>query len=647
MPAATWRIVSRTIGVVLSLLVLSLLDSPSGGSGNLVQTASAACAGEACGSHKPRKGSGHEGGRRKDGHRNPVPGIGIIVTIPPVQVPPPQFEQPPPRQVAECGPGQTYSRKRGACVCRKGFEPSHGGCIPSTKVPPPPTKIADCGEGQFYSKSRKACVCRKGLVPAGHGCAKPIRVAECGPGELYSKNHKACVCRRGLVRLGGVCGRPPVIVVRPPVIVEKPPVVVIKEPKAPPPPPAPVAEKKPRPTQPVVEPANAPAREVKTVAAPPERRSCLPADLYDMLEQAYGRAPAVDRCEAACLAKPENVSEAQLADMSTRFGVEWCADCIKLGGWLPLADIERLEALTGATFCMTGGASFCSAPGYARVDPLVTKVKVIESIRQLPATLGKDGDIAVVIGNGAYENDIAAKPTAKSDADAVLTLLTDKLGYRKQNVIDVRDATLADMRRVFGGSDGVPGELGRLYDGKGDVFVYVSAQGLRDEAAGKSYLLPVDAKGADLAGTAYALDDLYTQLSLLGARTIMLALEASFPTSLAAFIDPPNLPEAEAGVLPETAVPGLAVFTASDRDQRPLDDPEFGTGLFTRYLIEGLAGKADAAPTGNDDRQLDSVELYVYTANMVRTAARKSLGLEQKPQLSKVDNLLIGKLATR
>jgi hypothetical protein len=110
-------------------------------------------------------------------------------------------------------------------------------------------------------------------------------------------------------------------------------------------------------------------------------------------------------------------------------------------------------------------------------------------------------------------------------------------------------------------------------------------------------------------------------------------------------VDPPNIPELEVASMPETPVPGLAVFTAADRDQHSLGDPEYGIGLFTRYMIAGLAGEADAAPLGNADSRIDSVELYVYTADMVRTAARKSFGLEQKPILSKIDNLVVGKLA--
>ena len=70
-----------------------------------------------------------------------------------------------------------------------------------------------------------------------------------------------------------------------------------------------------------------------------------------------------------------------------------------------------------------------------------------------------------------------------------------------------------------------------------------------------------------------------------------------------------------------------------------------GRALFPD-LIEGLAGKADAAPIGNDDKRIDTVELYVYTADAVRTAARKSFGLEQKPMLGKIDNLVVGNLSS-
>ncbi|MGI9388011.1 MAG: hypothetical protein ACR2OX_11325, partial [Methyloligellaceae bacterium] len=161
-----------------------------------------------------------------------------------------------------------------------------------------------------------------------------------------------------------------------------------------------------------------------------------------------------------------------------------------------------------------------------------------------------------------------------------------------------------------------------------------------------SYILPVNAKLERLTETAYPLPLLYKNLASVDSRSIMLLLEASFAANLSDPTDP-NLPENEVRVLPPSPVPGLAVFTAADRDQKPLDDPEFGIGLFTRFMIEGLAGRADTAPIGNADRRVDTVELFVYAANQVRQAARKSLGMEQKPQIMNPENVVVGRLAAR
>ena len=159
------------------------------------------------------------------------------------------------------------------------------------------------------------------------------------------------------------------------------------------------------------------------------------------------------------------------------------------------------------------------------------------------------------------------------------------------------------------------------------MFIYVASHGMVKEDDGKqAYLLPVDAKLDDLDKTAYPIQELYEHLGKIGARTIMLMLEANFAKNLDELIDPPNLAGLEVEAMPVNPVPGLAVFKASDRDQKTIKDPEYGIGLFTRYLIEGLAGRADAAPIGNDDKRIDTVELYVYTADAVRRSSGSRSG---------------------
>ena len=376
---------------------------------------------------------------------------------------------------------------------------------------------------------------------------------------------------------------------------------------------------------------------------PASTARCLPQDLYDLLEDAYGKRPGLSPCPAACLPKPVFYSQTELDDAVVKNGVEWCENCIQVGGYMPLDSVDRLEEAAGVTLCVN--ADMCRLPGAIKVERQ-TEIRTL--FKDLPTGVKNDGNIAVVVGNHDYQNDLPDNKDGSTDADAVVALLIDQLGYKQDNIIDLRDASLEDFERVFGGETPDGGEIAKRIDQKdpGDVFIYVASHGMVKEDDGKQvFLLPVDAKLDDLDKTAYPIQELYSNLGKIGARTIMLMLEANFAKNLDELIDPPNLPELEVEAMPATPVTGLAVFKASDRDQKAIKDPEYGIGLFTRYLIEGLAGRADQEPIGNGDKRIDTVELYVYTADAVRNAARKSFGLEQKPLLGKVDNLVVGNLA--
>jgi hypothetical protein len=385
--------------------------------------------------------------------------------------------------------------------------------------------------------------------------------------------------------------------------------------------------------------------------ASPAPARCLAPDLYDMLKTTYGKDPTLPACTpqtAACLPKPLSFDGARLQSVAASSGVTWCDDrCIRLGSYLPLSTIDTIESAAHVTLC-AAPAALCYAPG----RPVVEKQLEVRTIyKDLPVGAGNEGNIAVVIGNETYGNGITPHVYGHADADAVVQLLTEQLGYHKDNIIDLRDAKLADLDRVFGSADNPAGDLAaRIKAQHGqtppNVIVYISGHGLAKEDGGTAYLLPVDGKTDDLDHTGYPLQQLYANLGKAGASTIMLMLEASFGTTITDAIDAPNIPQLDVAAMPETPVAGLAVFTASDRDQHALEDPEYGIGLFTRYMIAGLAGDADNPPIGKGDKRIDTVELYVYASDKVRNAARKSFGVEQKPILSKIDNLVVGTLAS-
>ena len=560
----------------------------------------------------------------------------------------------PRREPASCRPPMVYVPQLGHCVmpvrvpsCPDGtaFAPRYNRCVPTGQP-----QVRQCDPPAVYSYKAHGCI-----VP-------PIRQAACK--WPFVKQGAGCGCASGYQPSGSTCAKPPTNVAtdvphiqaclgqlgyyqgpadgksgpgtvngfvafqkanglgsRPDVLGDPPTQAKLYELCAAPP----------------------KGPEVATAPTSDNKPRCLPKDLYDTLKATYGDRPGVSPCVAACLPKPAFYSEAKLAAVAAKEGVDWCGSCIQLGAWLPLASILQIEGAAKVTLCASP-PQLCYLPGRPLVDH---SVDIRTIYKALPATVGHDGDLAVVIGNEVYQGDLPAHVYGHADADAVDKLLTEQLGFHKENIIDLRDASLADLDKVFGGVDNPKGQLAaRIAEAKPEnIFIYISSHGMAGGDNNAGYLLPVDVHADDLDHTAYPLQRLYANLGQAGARTIMMMLEGTFAKTITDLVDPPNIPQEEVDALPDTPVPGLAVFKASDRDQHTLEDPEYGIGLFTRYLIAGLAGEADTAPLGNGDHRIDSVELYVYTSDMVRTAARKSFGLEQKPLLSKIDNLVVGQLA--
>jgi hypothetical protein len=599
------------------------------------------------------------GGNRGSSGVNIGIGVGTILLNEAIRRRQQQQEQNHATQPKGCPDGYTWSKKKRDCIklaspCEPPKIKTKKGCIyPDTKTVTckwPEVKAGKgCGCAAGYYREHDECVkkntdtvsCEFPEVKSGRGC-------DCAPGYYREHNEcvkkqdvvtcyfpkirmgDACACAPGFVPTGGTCTK--VVVVEP----------VPDEPDEPPY----VEPITPRPPKQVEQPKPKPKDTPKLAAVEPVVDRCLPQDLYDLMVETYGKRPGVGPCPTACLPKPVDFTPARLDAIASREGITWCENCLQVGPYMPLASIQRLEALGGLTICVAPDA--CVYPGGGAAGGVRTEIRTV--FKNLPAGVKNEDNLAVVVGNQDYADGIPDNAYGDSDADAVTALLIDQLGYRKENIIDLRDANLADLERVFGSEQNPGGEIAKRIDKQdpGDVFIYVASHGMaKEEDTKQVYLLPVDAKLDQLDTTAYPLQELYHNLGKTGARTTMLVLEANFAKNLDELIDPPNLPELDVEAMPLTPVAGLAVFKASDRDQRTIQDPEYGIGLFTRYLIEGLAGRADEAPLGNGDRRIDTVELYVYTADTVRNAARKSFGMEQTPMLSKIDNRVVGNLASK
>ena len=288
----------------------------------------------------------------------------------------------------------------------------------------------------------------------GKGCVRPGGHDQAYCGWPMVRIGNSCVCGPGFISRHGDCYRPPVVVVVPggPGYVPDGPgyVPVGPEPDYPDGPPPGAGPGGPPDDYPPQEasPASPPRQPVEPVALvdPASNARCLPQDLYDLLEETYGKRPSLDRCPAACLPKPASFTEAELDAAAEKSGINWCDNCVQVGGYMPLASVLKLERAANITLCVN--PDMCRLPasigGPASGGEKVTEIRTI--FKDLPAGTKNEGNIAVIVGNKDYQGDLPDNPDGSADADAVMALLVDQLGYKQENIIDLRDATLEDLR---------------------------------------------------------------------------------------------------------------------------------------------------------------------------------------------------------
>ncbi|MBT5263580.1 MAG: caspase family protein [Rhodospirillaceae bacterium] len=246
------------------------------------------------------------------------------------------------------------------------------------------------------------------------------------------------------------------------------------------------------------------------------------------------------------------------------------------------------------------------------------------SIPALAAPVSNPDAIAVIVANSEYKNEIPRVDYAGNDGDAMRTFLIDVLGYRDGNVIDLRNASQAQILAVFGNERSHEGKLWSwVRPGRSDVFVYYSghgAPGLRDR---RGYLLPVDSDPATVEINGYPLDLLYRNLAKLKARSVTVLLDACFSGA------------SERGMLIKAASPvfvktvasdvasGITVLSAAQGDQVASWDQAAKLGLFTNYVLKGFYGEADKADWGNGDGQVTLAEVRAYLDDEMTYAARR------------------------
>ena len=238
--------------------------------------------------------------------------------------------------------------------------------------------------------------------------------------------------------------------------------------------------------------------------------------------------------------------------------------------------------------------------------------------------------VAVIIGNRNYKGVNVNVDFAHNDADAMRQYVIEVLGYREGNIIDIRDATKAEIEDTFGTEKSFAGKLSDyVRAGQSDVTVFYSGHGVPGLDDMKGYLLPVDANPNRITLTGYPTDLLFSNLSKIDARSMTVYLDACFSG------DSPKgmIIRAASGISVTPRLPSdtkqMVVITASQGDQYASWDEEAEFGLFTRYLLEGLRGAADGEGYGNGDDQVTLAEVKAYLDDEMTYQARRRYARRQ------------------
>ena len=230
-----------------------------------------------------------------------------------------------------------------------------------------------------------------------------------------------------------------------------------------------------------------------------------------------------------------------------------------------------------------------------------------------------DHTIAVVIANENYKR-VPNVPFAINDGNIFSHYLINTFGIPEDNINLLLDASINDIRFSI---NNISQKCG-ANPGEYSVIVYYAGHGVPNENNGEAYLLPVDGFGTD-PSSGIKLDDFYSSLSELKAKSVIVILDACFS---GASRDGASL-MATRGITikPKMGVPdgNLIVLAAASNDETAFPIEEQKHGLFTYTLLRKIQESEGNITLG---------ELADYVNLNVKQKSMNLIGKTQTPTVT-------------
>ena len=189
---------------------------------------------------------------------------------------------------------------------------------------------------------------------------------------------------------------------------------------------------------------------------------------------------------------------------------------------------------------------------------------------------------AVIIANEDYTS-VPPVPMAGNDGKVFAQYCEQTLGLPKENIRQYPNATYGVMIRAIQDITNIASAYNDIR-----VIFYYAGHGIPNESSRDAFLLPIDADGSQTEAC-YPLKKLYGELSSLGAKQVVVFLDACFSGATG---EGGTLMASARGVAlvarQERPTGNLIVFSAASDDQTAFPYKDQGHGLFTYYLLKKL-----------------------------------------------------------
>lgn len=218
------------------------------------------------------------------------------------------------------------------------------------------------------------------------------------------------------------------------------------------------------------------------------------------------------------------------------------------------------------------------------IDKKSVTVGISDVDKDIPVNdTNNDHTFVVVISNENYSL-VSKVHSAINDGNCFAEYCNKTLGIPTQNIIHCKDASygmmLSAMKRLSDIANAFRNE-----DFK--VIFYYAGHGIPDEASKDGFLLPTDANGQQTK-VCYALKDLYSELGALGAKSVIVFLDACFSGAQRG----EGMLMSARGIAikakEEDPKGNMVVFSAATADETAYPYKEKNHGLFTYYLLKKL-----------------------------------------------------------